>query len=227
MKKEILSTSDELFENCDERIVIFRDEQPDWCRNWCDHPFVLWSNCRNYCGDRNAESPFEEVLDEDGCETGEQKLRDGVVAFPVSVYDHSGIAYSLGSGRGFPDYCWDVTPNVLWLWTDKEHWERMCGKDSWEKVKDDEDELREQAKLEVDELNLDECGMWFGWHHEKKVRWTKNYEDGNVVQGCDWDVVDSCGGYLTDKVDDIDFPRKGIPVFAEDETCFVGEEHDA
>lgn len=217
MKKQVLATSDESFETVNERVIIMRDESHEWCREWCDHHFVLWSNCRRYSGDRGAESPFYEN------DNGEQVKRPGVVAFPVSVYDHSGLAYSLGSGAGFPDARWDVTPGALFLWTDKEHYEAMSGEGSWSKVTSEQ--LAKIAAAEIEEMNMDERGSWYGWRAERRIPWTKTYKDGRTVEGADWEETDSCWVYLTEDVNDIDFPRD-IPVFTE-EQYLVGDEYEA
>lgn len=161
MKKQVLATSDESFETVNERVIIMRDEHHEWCREWCDHHFVLWSNCSRYSGDRGAESPFYEN------DNGEQVKRPGVVAFPVSVYDHSGLAYSLGSGAGFPDARWDVTPGALFLWTDRTHYEAMSGEGSWSKVTSEQ--LAKIAAAEIEEMNMDERGCWYGWRAERRI----------------------------------------------------------
>ena len=76
MKKKILSVNDPKFETCKGRVVIERDDFPPNPMKDYDQVFLVWSNIPNeMSGSPNAEDPYEDVLDEDGCETGERKLK--------------------------------------------------------------------------------------------------------------------------------------------------------
>lgn len=213
---KIKSTNDKEFNDVNHRIVISRDESCDWCRDEYDHMFVLWSNTRNMRGDKNAESPFEE--DDDG----NVKLKNGIVAFSVSIYEHSGISYHLGDYHGV-DAEFDSCDEAYYLWCDKERFEEFQGSGSWGK-NDRKEVLERVASSEIEELNLDAQGSYYQWKEEVKKSWTKIYEDGTETKGCDWEIVNSCGCYLGDSADMFDF-QVGIPVFA-DKTAewFVDEE---
>lgn len=207
-----------------------------------DQVFLLHSNIpREFCGnedDRDYDDPLEEIVDEDGYGTGKFQFRDGVVAFPVSAYIHSGIALRMGSIREFP--CdpggWDTTPNAAYMWTDKKRFEEMCG--PWMEVYDHETKTRHSAKDEAefrkylweiakDELELFQKyldGECFGYREETRIPFKKVYPDGREVDDCDWDDGDSCWGFYVDSIDDIDFSKdEDVDVF--DATGnFVGDE---
>lgn len=254
MKKgKVHSVGDELFEKCSKRAVIHRDEFPPNPLKDYDRTFYLHSRTDDISGnenDKNYPDPLVEIEDEDGYGTGEYKCRDGVVAFWVSAYIHSGIALSLGTvrcafgdtpipggrGRGF-----DTTPNAAFMWTDKERFEEMNG--PWMEVYDEEAKTRRPAKDEQEflkylekiaerELELfQKCidGECYCYDTQVKRRYTKTYENGDTEEGYDWeDGGDSCGGYYVDDVGDIDFPREdGWEVFADgDCSNLVGDEFD-
>jgi len=230
---EMLPMSDESFDECDRRVVIGRDDYPRSREDQGDHLFCMWGNHRRYdFSDIDAECPFEPVLDEEGYETDKMKVKDGVFAFAVNLYDHSGLSFSLGGdpAHGFDPGGWDTTPGAAYLYVDKERFESFCGKGNWMKVphrdkdrttwidatKDEfRQHLRTEADHEVDELNMIQDGSCWWYRTEKKERWTKTFEDGRVIKGFDWvDDDNSCGGFLTEHADDIDFPREeGLPVF--------------
>ena len=209
-----------------------------------DQVFLLHSNIHELCGnesDKDYDDPLVEVEDGNGCGTGEYRFRDGIVAFPVSAYIHSGIMLGMGSIREFP--CgpggWDTTRNAAYLWTDKERYTKMCG-NGWMMVPDethtdnrmraakDETEFREYLwKLATIELELFQKyldGDCFGYREEVRRPFKKVYPDGTEEAGCDWEDGDSCWGCYADDVNDIDFPRdEDMDVF--DATgLFVGDE---
>lgn len=254
MKKgKVHSVGDELFEECSKRVVIHRDRFPPNPLKEYDQTFYLHSRIDAITGnedDKNYPDPLVEIEDEDGYGTGEYKCRDGVVAFWVSAYIHSGIALSLGTvrcafgdtlipgggGRGF-----DTTPNAAFMWTDKERFEKMNG--PWMEVYDKETKTRRPAKdvqeflkylEEIAEGELDlfqkfldgEC-YWYETEVKRKFR--KVYENGDAVDDHEWEPWgDTCGGFYVDNVGDIDFPKEeGWEVFA-DRNCsnFVGDKFD-
>lgn len=254
-KGKVLSMSDPLYNKVEEWVELHPDSDPlnpleDW-----DQIFEVWSQVpRELDGTKNAEDPTEEIEDEDGYGTGRYKPKDGYLIYPVSAYIHSGIYLSLGSircmfgdspgpgGRG-----WDTIPNALLMYTYKEKYESMCGEGTWMMIRkwseDREHKLIEnrpakdwdewydyvesEASALVDTLNLSLEGSCYGYTTHKRVHYTKTYDDGTTVD-C-WEVEDgddSCWGYLTDKVEDIDFP-KDLPVFA-DKGChwLQGKEYE-
>jgi hypothetical protein len=186
-----------------------------------------------------------EIEDEDGYGTGEYKCRDGVVAFWVSAYIHSGIALSLGTvrcafgdtpipggrGRGF-----DTTPNAAFMWTDKERFEKMNG--PWMEVYDEETKTRRPAKDEAEfrkylweiakgELELFQKylgGECFWYREETRVPFKKVYPDGREEEGCDWEAGNSCGGFYVDSIDDIDFSKDEDTDVFDATGHFVGDE---
>lgn len=247
MKKgKILSTTDEMFEECEKRVIIHRDPVPPNPLKDYDQIFLLHSNIRDFCGnenDKDYRDPLVEIEDEDGYGTGEFTFKEGVVAFPVSAYIHSGIALHMGSIREFPfdPGGFDTTRNAAWMWTTRERFEEMCG--PWMELYDEETKSRRQAKdekefrdylykmaegeLELFQKYLD--GECYWYDTEIKRKFTKTYEDGTKKEGYEWvSGDDSCGGFYVEKVDDIDFPKEeGWEVFA-DGDCrnFVGDEFD-
>ena len=68
--------------------------------------------------------------------------------FPVAAYIHSGVRLSLGSGRQFPDYQWDVS-HVGALLVLKEEWET-------------EEDARKAAQALIEEWNSTLSGDVYG-----------------------------------------------------------------
>lgn len=247
MKKgKILSTTDDMFEKCEKRAIIHRDPVPPNPLKDYDQIFLLHSNIRDLCGnenDKDYRDPLVEIEDEDGYGTGEFTFKEGVVAFPVSAYIHSGIALHMGSIREFPfdPGGFDTTRNAAWMWTTRERFEKMCG--PWMELYDEETKSRRQAKdekefrdylykmakceLELFQKYLDGYCYWY--ETEVKRKFTKVYENGEKVEAHEWeDGGDSCGGFYVDKVGDIDFPKEeGWGVFADDDCShLVGDDYD-
>ena len=251
----VLSTSDESFETAKEWVELHRDTFGTNPMEDYDQLFEIWSNIPREIGSsKGAECPYEEILDDEGYGNGKYQIREGIIAVPVSAYIHSGIHLSVGSircmfgdtpvrpgGRG-----WDTTPDALFLYTYKRLWEKMMGEGSWMKVRvnpgdendcslrpatkeEFEEYVEKQAGYLVKELNLAEEGSVFGYTTHKRVHYKRVDDDGTETD-C-WETQDgqeSCWGFLTDKVGDIDFPRD-LPVYADpDGDCqwFVGDEYD-
>ena len=240
MKLKVLKSEDTP-KNCVRRIVLKHDENGGWVRDTQDCVFMLWSNSRNHVGDRvwdpvlkrrvEVDSPFEEILDEDGYGTGEHRIREGLIAFPVDVYKHSGTAWALSGEGGACFSClWDAAHGAFYLYVDKDRWDSICGNCEWKFVDGKPtDELYEAAKriarAEIEEMNLSERGYYYGYEEQgrivegSKVRTTKwdgtvETEDRTVE---DWDDMDSCWGFLTDKpARDMDFPL-GCPVVTDED----------
>lgn len=228
-RKKILSTSDEKFNTVETRVMIVRDECPPDPLHDFDQVFLLHSNIpQEFCGnehDKDYNDPLVEIEDEDGYGTGRYTFREGVIAFPVSAYIHSGIALRMGSIREFP--CdpggWDTTPNAAYLWTDKDRYEKMC--DKWMTVYDekldkrrpakDMEEFRkylyEVAKSELNRLMQTWRGDCYCYYTEKREAYKKVYPDGREVETVEYvDGDDACGGYFPgdgDKFGDIDAPK--------------------
>ena len=254
MKKlKVMSKDDESFNDVMEWAEIHHDDNGYDPFSDCEQVFELWSNIPREIGStKGAEDPLEEIEDEDGYGTGRYQPKEGYIVVPVSVMIHSGIYFSLGTVRcmfGDTPVCpggrgWDTTPNACFLYTYKELWERMMGKDTWMKVRvhpesdDDwsrrpatqeefEEEVERVAGYLVDELNLAEQGSVYGYTTHKRVHYTRIDDDGTKTD-C-WEVEDgddSCWGFLTDKVADIDFPRD-LPVYVgSDCQWFEGDEYE-
>ncbi len=244
IKKKVLALDDRAESKASTHVIIEHDTTPPNPLKDYDQVFLLHSNVtREFCGnesDRDYDDPLEEIVDEDGYGTGEYRFRDGVVHFPVSAYIHSGIALRMGSIREFP--CdpggWDTTRNAAYMWTDRERFESMYGKDCWMTVYDEETKTRRPAKdesefrkflweiakseLELFQKYLD--GECFGYREETRVPFKRVYPDGREFDDCDWEDGDSCWGYYVDSIDDIEFSKDGdVDVF--DATGrFVGDE---
>ena len=243
-KRKVFSVDERGSSKASTHVIIERDTTPPNPLKDYDQVFLLHSNVtREFCGnesDRGYDDPLEEIVDEDGYGTGEYRFREGVVHFPVSAYIHSGVALRMGSIREFP--CdpggWDTTRNAAYMWTDKERFERMCCKDGWMTVYDEETKTRRPAKDEAEfrkylwkiaksELELFQKyldGECFWYREETRVPFKRVYPDGREVEDCDWEDGDSCGGYYVDSIDDIDFSKdEDVDVF--DATGrFVGDE---
>ena len=241
-KKKVFSVDRRDESKASTHVVIEWDRDgPNPLTDW-DQVFLLHSNIpREFCGnenDRNYDDPLEEIVDEDGYGTGKFQFRDGIVAFPVSAYIHSGIALRMGSIREFP--CdpggWDTTPNAAYMWTDKKRFEKMCG--PWMEIYDEETKSRRQAKDETEfrkylwELAKSELesfqkyldGECFGYREETRVPFKKVYPDGREVDDCDWEDGDSCWGFYVDSIDDIDFSKDEDTDVFDATGRFVGDE---
>lgn len=232
IKMEVLSKDSELFETCKERVLIKHDDSYCFDRDECERPFRLWStNTRECSSDKDAVCPVREEEREDGTYIVN---RDGFLVFKVSAYIHSGRVWALGNGGEFPDFMWDVS-SMGYLYTTRELWERCMGEGTWMRSRPGNPTMtfnewaRSVAKSEIDELNLAEFGSVYGYETEKRVDFKRVYKDGQEVEDHEWEAEeDSCWGFLTDKVDDIDFPRDpGVPVFAVGDGAqhLVGEEY--
>ena len=229
-------------------VIIERD--PDPCVNPItdnDNLFYLHSNItQSFCANESQKGypglPIVEILDEDGCGTGEYKPEEDAFLFPVAAYIHGGIALSLGSGSHFPDQQWDVTRKAAWMWTDKRRFCKLCGEQNWMHVYDDKtrtwrpakdrDEfksyLRRQAKDLLEEWQKWNDGEVYGYRTEMScVPYKRLYPDGHTEDEVDWeDGGESCWGFIVDKPGDIDFPRgDGWEVF-DASGDFVGDEYE-
>lgn len=244
IKKKVLALEDRSESKASTHVIIDWDRCPPNPLKEYDQVFLLHSNIpREFCGNESAkgyDDPLEEIVDEDGYGTGEYRFREGVVHFPVSAYIHSGIALRMGSIREFP--CdpggLDTTRNAAYMWTDKERFEKMCCKDGWMTVYDEETKTRRPAKDETEfkkylweiakgELELFQKyldGECFGYREETRIPFKKVYPDGHEVEDCDWEDGESCWGFYVDSIDDIDFSKdEDMDVF--DATGhFVGDE---
>lgn len=247
MKLKVIST-DETPKNAMRRVILEHDgaESHGWIRDGQDLTFMLWSNCDKFNSDKicvngkrvEVDSPFEEILDEEGFGTGNYKLREGIIAFGVDVYCHGGMAYALHGEGGACFSCpWDTSRNLLWLWTDKTRWDKLCGNCEWKFVDGKPtDELyraaHRVAKSEIEEMNLCEQGSYYGYRteereiHHEKTEFT--FQDGRPPETHERDVDewvdgdDCCWGFLTEKpAQDCGFPL-GIPVTSED-SYIVGD----
>lgn len=229
IKKKVLSQDSEEFETCKERVIIRWDQSYCFDRGDCDRIFKFWAtNTRECSSDTGAENPLVERETEDHVYLVE---REGFVVFRVSAYIHSGRVWALGRGEGFPDFQWDVS-SMGFLYTNKELFENLMGEGTWKNSVNGKpfmDWLREQAQLEIKEMNLAESGNVYWYETEKRVDFKRVYQDGHEVEDHEWeDGEDSCGGFLTDKIDEIDFPRDpNVPVFAvgDGATHLVGDEY--
>lgn len=214
--KKILSTSDPLFTKVKTRVIVKRDyDTPDPLHDY-DQVFYMHSMITpDFCGnesDKGYVSPLVEIEDEDGCGTGKFKFREGVVAFPVAAYIHSGIAFSLGDGSRFPDQQWDVVRGAAYLWTDKNRFEKMCA--PWMTVYDEtlgrrrlakdeaefKEDLRKLAKGELKTLQTCMDGYVYGYVTEERQEFKKVYPDGREEQCFEYNSTeDSCWGFVQDQ----------------------------
>lgn len=238
MKKAIIRDVSErdLTEVGAKHVIIERDEDPALNPiTDLGNLFYLHSNTtRGFCANESGEDypglPVTEILDEDGFGTGEYKPEKDAFIFPVAAYIHSGIVLSLGNGSHFPDQQWDVSRKAAWMWTDKKRFCELCGEQNWMHVYDkkagewrpakDRDEFVEYLRGEARSL-LDEWQKWndgnvYGYRTEtSSVPYKRLYPDGHTEDEVAWDDgEDSCWGFITDKANDIDFPRgNGWEVF--------------
>ena len=248
MKLKVIST-DKTPKNAMRRVILEHDEYSghEWIRESRDFTFMLWSNCNQFRSDKilingkriEVDSPFEEILDEDGFGTGDYKLKEGIIAFGVDVYEHSGIVYALHGEGGACFSCpWDTSRNLMWLWTNKERWDKLCGNCEWKFVDGKPtNELYQAAhriaKNEIEEMNLCEEGAYYGYRVEEREIYHEKTEitfpDGRPSETRERDVDkwidgnESCWGTLTEEpAQDCDFPL-GIPVVASKESYIVGD----
>ncbi len=244
MKLKVLGV-DDTPKSCRRRVVVERDDGwNEWVRDTCDNCFMLWSNCERAISTEEVwdsalkrrvpvDSPYEEIEDEDGCGTGEYREREGLICFPLDMYEHSGRTWAL-SGSGcypFTDR-WDTSTGVAVLYVDERRWKELGGRAEW-KFEDGAPsaelyaEARAIAESEVKAMNLCESGSYYRYRVEELVHEdsvvTRTAWDGTVVAKDErvstdtWeDGDDSCGGFLTDDpLKDMDFPA-GVPVVTPD-----------
>lgn len=246
-KKKVLSMGDRAESKASTHVIIDLDRHPPNPLKEYDQVFFLHSNIEDFSGnenDKDYQNPLVEIEDEDGYGTGEYRPKDGVIAFAVSAYIHSGIALKLGTimcffGDTVLPGCrcgCDTTPNAGFMWTTKERFEKMCG--TWMEIWDEEAQVRRMAKdeeefrkyleeladgeLELFQKYLD--GECFGYREEIRKPFKKVYPDGTEEDDCDWEDGDSCWGYYVDSIDDIEFSKdEDVDVF-DDTGHFVGDE---
>jgi hypothetical protein len=212
-----------------------------------DNLFYLHSNItQEFCANESEKGypglPIVEIENEDGFGTGECRPEEDAFIFPVAAYIHGRIALSLGNGSHFPDQQWDVSRKAAWIWTNKERFCQLCGEQNWMHVFDkesktwrpaeDRDEFVEFLRGKAISL-LNEWQKWndgevYGYRTEtSNVPYKRLYPDGHTEDEVAWaDGEDSCWGFITNKANDIDFPRgDGWEVF--DSTGqFAGDEYD-
>lgn len=124
------------------------------------------------------------------------KIFHGIHAYPVFMYEHSGVALSTGSFVGRAQHAqWD-SGQIGWAYInpDAERWEGF-----------DEEAI---ITCLVEELGRWMNGEVYGYIIERLVYWTKNYHDENgeelprwlelpsVESGEEWIEEDSCWGYI-------------------------------
>ena len=238
IKLRVLS-EDDTPENAKRRVLLSKDDGfQEWVRDTQENTFLLWSRVRDLRSDKikgdEVESPYEEILDEEGYCTGKYKLRDGLLVLPVDMYVHSGTSFSLHGDKGYHDM-FDTTSGALVLYCDQKRWESLGGSAKWVFVDGKPSaELLEDAKriarAEIREMNLCEDGSYYGWREQHlteeasmvvRTLWNGKTEDCNRVYKL-WEEdseCDSCWGILTDKpAEDSDFPV-GIPVVTDCANC--------
>lgn len=87
------------------KINIYQDEFYESPSDWGDNECFLVHYHRD-CWITNK------LIDEDDIREwyrGSKSLEKEYWVFPVAAYIHGGVSLSLGSGRNFPDYNWDVS----------------------------------------------------------------------------------------------------------------------
>lgn len=231
-------------ENCARRVVVEHDDGwQEWVRDTCDNCFMLWSNCERAISTEqvwdpdlkrkvDVECPYEEIEDEDGNGTGEYREREGLICFPLDMYEHSGRAWSLSGSNRYPfTDRWDTTSGVAVLYVDERRWKSLGGKAEWKFVDGEPSEelyaeARAIAESEVEAMNLYEQNSYYRYRVEERVHEesvvTRTLPDGTSttknVSSDVWEPTDDeCGGFLTDEpLKDMDFPA-GIPVVSPDD----------
>lgn len=103
----------------------------------------------------------------------------GGVALPVSAYEHSGIAYSVGSPTQFPDWQWDAGYAGI-IFVDKDEFHKEWGRFSYES----DDAAREAATS-----YLTGCV-------ETYDQWARGEVQGYAAYSIDGSETDSCWGFF-------------------------------
>lgn len=246
IKRKMLPISEAHKSTAKERVVIRRDRHGTTRADQGDHMLAMWGRHPRYdFSDKDAECPLRRRPD--GSLPRAPVPKKGFIVFPVNLYDHSGLRFSLGdTASGSDPGGYDTTPGAAYLYVTKKRFIEHQGKERWMKVptdgKDwgkpwrparDIDEfmrltLQPIAEWNVEELNLIEEGQLYRYDVQECDPWTKTHDaTGEVEQGCDWvDTADGCGGYLTEHADDIEFPRDvDITVYYDDD-CFLYSDDD-
>lgn len=137
-------------------IKIYHDEDADSPASWGNEDFFL---CSDYRSLYLKDTPITAEECRDALRGGKAFL-DGYYIFPVSIYDHSGIALTLGSSYG-----WDSSNGCAFLCV-----KRMKGW-SWAKAK-----AEQRAECLVDTWNEYLSGEVYGFVSED--------EDGEQIDSC-------------------------------------------
>ena len=210
-----------------------------------DNLFYLHSNIKEFDGNESQKDypglPVEEILDEDGCGTGEYNPKEDAIISEVSAYIHGGIWLNLGNGSGFPDQQFDVTRKAAWMWTTKERFCKLIGEDKWMHIYDVErgewkpaktreeflQYLRDEAKRLLDLWQKWSDGEIYGYKEVVSyVPYKRLYPDGHTEDEVKWEEEDETFGYIINNINEIPFPRSEEWEVFDESGDFVGKEYD-
>ena len=163
------------------KLVIWYDEMPESPREWSNLGYFITVDSNYYSPDR--EETLERIVKETGQIANSQvehikliksdmkaQFDDKVLAiYPISKYEHSGVAYSLGNRHGF-----DYSNNGFYIVTENKAKEIGAEKKDFEKI----------IKSELENYNRYANGEVYGF--------TLYDDDGEVIDSCSgfFDVED-------------------------------------
>jgi len=163
------------------KLVIWYDEMPESPREWSNLGYFITVDSNYYSPDR--EETLERIVKETGQIANSQaehikliksdmkaQFDDKVLAiYPISKYEHSGVAYSLGNRHGF-----DYSNNGFYIVTENKAKEIGAEKKDFEEI----------IKSELENYNRYANGEVYGF--------TLYDDDGEVIDSCSgfFDVED-------------------------------------
>jgi len=174
-------------------LTIRPDEDPESPREWSNLGYFITID-RDYNSPDNHPD-FMEIVKETGEEASDQadhikriekeiayRLGDKVLAiYPISKYEHGGVAYSLGTKHGF-----DYSNNGFYIITEKSQKEMGTNKKDFEKV----------VREEISHFNKYANGEVLGFVLEKKQPESVCHCCGHD-SGSYYEVINSCYGFYS------------------------------
>jgi len=121
------------------RLSIYHDDCPESPREWSNLGYFITKDSNYLSPDKHEQLEEIVISTGDDAKDGEdhmemikkrvrEEMTEKVLAiYPVTKYEHSGIAYSLGNSRG-----WDYSNNGFYIITDKSIKECGTEKKYWE-----------------------------------------------------------------------------------------------
>lgn len=163
------------------RLLVEPEQDPESPRSWDNMCKICVRDHRRYSFPNELEFDFD-AEDQADKETQADKIRDMWV-FPLSYYEHGpgSSRFSLGSSEAVCQ--WDGVDGVGFIAVPKGNFP-------------DEKEAYAQADGEIDTYNRWLRGEIYDATVQVAKAFTKEWSDGSVEYGWDWESAESCGGFF-------------------------------